>query len=50
MPRRRYSNSITSSTRQALKLVEQYENASRNSEVELNDVKMEFEDEGFNEK
>ena len=47
MPRRRLSNSITSSTRQALKLVEQFENASRNSEVELNDVKMEFEDEGL---
>jgi len=47
VPRRRLSNSITSSTRQAVKLVEQFENASRNSEVELNDVKMEFEDEGL---
>ena len=28
-------------------LVEQFENASRNSKVELNDVKMEFEDEGL---
>jgi len=41
--RRHYSNSITSSTRQALQLVEQFENASRKSELDLNDVKMEFE-------
>lgn len=39
------SNSITSSVRQAIELMEKFGMESpRNSELEMNDIKMEFED------